>query len=131
MSHDLFCCIQYAVEANDPYFVQKRDGSQRLGPTSLQKITVALRMLAYGVTADFMEEYLKIGETTVVKSLKRFVQAVISVFSEEYLRSPNNEDIARLLAEGKNRGFLGMLGSIDCMQWKWKKCPASWQGDKY
>jgi hypothetical protein len=71
---------------------------------------------------------LKIGEATVLKSLKRFVQVVISVFSEKYLRSPNNEDIARLLAEGKNRGFLGMLGSIDCMHWKWKNCPASWQG---
>ncbi|XP_062166923.1 uncharacterized protein LOC133873207 [Alnus glutinosa] len=128
MSHDLFCRIQYAVEAKDPYFVQKRDGSQRLGLTSLQKITTAFRMLTYSVTADFMDEYLKIGETTVVKSLKRFVQAIISIFSEQYLRSPNNEDIARLLAEGKNRGFPGMLGSIDCMHWKWKNCPTSWQG---
>jgi len=85
-------------------------------------------MLAYGVTADFMDEYLKIGETTVTESLKRFVQAVISIFSEEYLRSPNKEDIARLLAEGKQRGFPGMLGSIDCIHWKWKNCPASWQG---
>jgi len=82
MSRDLFCRIQYAVEAKDPYFVQKRDGSQRLGLTSLQKITAAFRMLTYGVTADFMDEYLKIGETTVVKSLKRFVQAIISIFSE-------------------------------------------------
>jgi hypothetical protein len=128
MSRDLFCRIQYAVEAKDPYFVQKRDGSQRLGLTFLQNITVAFRMLTYGVTADFMDEYLKIGETTVVKSLKRFVQAIISIFSEQYLRSPNNEDIARLLAEGKNRGFPGMLGSIDCMHWKWKNCPTSWQG---
>jgi hypothetical protein len=128
MSRLLFRRIQYAVEAHDPYFVQKRDGSKRLGFSSLQKITAALRMLAYGVTADFMDEYLKIGEPTVIESLKKFVKAVISIFSEEYLRSPNNQDIARLLAEGKNRGFSGMLGSIDCMHWKWKNCPAAWQG---
>ncbi|XP_062152063.1 uncharacterized protein LOC133860489 [Alnus glutinosa] len=128
MSRDLFCRIQYAVEAKDPYFVQKRDASQRLGLTSLQNITAAFRMLTYDVTADFMDEYLKIRETTVVKSIKRFVQAIISIFSEQYLSSPNNEDIARLLAEGKNRGFPGMLGSIDCMHWKWKNCPTSWQG---
>ena len=28
--------------------------------SSLQKITTALRMFAYGVTANFMDEYLKI-----------------------------------------------------------------------
>jgi hypothetical protein len=84
MSRDLFCHIQYVVEAHDPYFVQRRDGSKRLSLTSLRKITAALRMLAYGITADFMNKYLKIGEATVLKSLKRFVQAMISVFSEEY-----------------------------------------------
>ena len=41
------------------------------------------------------------GETTVLESLKKFVTAVIDVFFEEYLRKPNNEDIARLLAHGK------------------------------
>ncbi|XP_062147824.1 uncharacterized protein LOC133856792 [Alnus glutinosa] len=128
MSRLLFCRIQNAVEAHDIYFVQQRDGSKRLGFSSLQKINAALRMLAYGVTADFMDEYLKIGEPTALESLKKFVKAVISIFSEEYLRSPNNQDIARLLAEGEKRGFPGMLGSIDYMHWKWKNCPTSWQG---
>jgi hypothetical protein len=69
-------------------------------------------MLAYGVTTDFMDEYLKIGGTTITESLKRFVQAVISIFSEEYLRSPNNEDIARLLAEGKKVDFQACWGVL-------------------
>jgi hypothetical protein len=93
MSRLLFCRIQNAVEAHDIYFVQRRDGSKRLGFSSLQKITAALRMLAYGVTANFMDEYLNIGEPTALESLKKFVKAVISIFSEEYLRSPNNQDI--------------------------------------
>ena len=33
-----------------------------------------------------------------------------------------------LLAVNENRGFLGMLGSIDCMHWKWKNCPTKWKG---
>ncbi|KAL0012827.1 hypothetical protein SO802_007935 [Lithocarpus litseifolius] len=85
-------------------------------------------MLAYGVTADFMDEYVRIGESTTMESLKKFVKAVVDIFFKEYLRSPNNEDISRLLANGERRGFPRMLGSIDCMHWKWKNCPVVWKG---
>ena len=71
---------------------------------------------------------MRIGETTALESLKKFVIAVIDVFSKEYVRKPNNEDIARLLAHGEYRGFSGVLGSIDCMHWKWKNCPSAWKG---
>ncbi|XP_030936345.1 uncharacterized protein LOC115961509 [Quercus lobata] len=91
-------------------------------------MTAAIRMLDYGVSTDFTDEYIRIGETTTIKCLKKFVKAVVSIFSEEYLRSPNNNDIARLLAVGQHRGFPGMLGSIDCMHWKWKNCPSKWKG---
>nr|XP_023901055.1 uncharacterized protein LOC112012916 [Quercus suber] len=74
----------------------KRNSVNKLGLSSLQKITAALRMLAYGVTGDFIDEYVRIGESTALESLKKFVTAVIDVFSEEYLRKPNDEDIARL-----------------------------------
>ena len=75
-------------------------------------------MLAYGVIADFRDEYVQIRESTAIESLKKFVKAVVDIFSNEYLRSPNNENIARLLANGERGGFLGMLGSINCMHWK-------------
>ena len=86
-------------------------------------MTVALRMLAYGVTVNFMDEYVRTVKSNAMMSLKKFVAMTVAIFSEEYLRSSNNENIARLLAHGQNCGFLGMLGSIDCMHWKWKNCP--------
>ncbi|XP_028058336.1 uncharacterized protein LOC114262181 [Camellia sinensis] len=125
MKRSLFLRIQAAVEAHDPYFLQKRNCVGKLGLPSLQKITVALRMLAYGVAADFMDEYVRIGESTAIESLKYFVKAVVDIFSNEYFRSPNSNDITKLLAVGENCGFPGMLRSIDCMHWKWKNCPTA------
>ncbi|XP_059650063.1 uncharacterized protein LOC132295800 [Cornus florida] len=77
---------------------------------------------------DNYDEYIKIGESTAIKCLKAFCNAIVAVYAEEYMRPPNEADIARLLEEGEQRGFPGMLGSIDCMHWEWKNCPVEWQG---
>ncbi|KAL7224560.1 hypothetical protein ACSBR1_025929 [Camellia fascicularis] len=124
MNHSLFLHIQSKVKAYEAYFVHKRNGAGVLGLSSLQKITAALRMLAYGVATDFMDEYLRIGESTAMKSLKKFVKVVVAIFPDEYLRSPNNDNIARLLAVGKSHDFPGMLGSIDCMHWTLEELPS-------
>ena len=128
MRRSLFLQILSKVETHKPYFTQKRNAAKKLGLSLLQKMTAVLRMLTYRVAADFIDEYVRIAETTAITSLKKFVATMVAIFSNEYLRSPNNENIARLLAHGQNRGFLGMLGSIDCMHWKWKNYPTAWKG---
>jgi hypothetical protein len=60
--------------------------------------------------------------------MQTFTRAVIDVFGLEYLRAPNEEDTKRLLGENEERGWPGMLGSIDCIHWTWKNCPATWKG---
>ena len=75
-------------------------------------------MLTYGVPADATDEIIHIGESTVIRSLERLVKAIVQIFGEEYLRSPNDFDTARLFAIGESRGFPGMLGSLDWMHWK-------------
>ena len=128
MSCPLFLRIVNEVEQYDPYFIQRTDAIRVLSLSSLQRITSAYRILAYGTPTDSVDEYIRIGEITVIESLRRFVKAVIVMFGDHYLRSPNNIDIARLLQTGEQRDFPGMLGSIDCMHWKWKNCPTAWQG---
>ncbi|XP_020238606.1 uncharacterized protein LOC109817687 [Cajanus cajan] len=71
-------------------------------------------MLAYGTPVDFVDEYIRIGETSVVECLQRFMKGICEKFRGEYLRRPNNEDIQLLLWVGEARRFPGMLGSIDC-----------------
>ncbi|XP_042988753.1 uncharacterized protein LOC122316287 [Carya illinoinensis] len=127
MNRDLFLRIHSAVETQDDYFVQKRDANGRLGLSSLQKMTATIRMLAYGIIANLMDEYVRIGESIARLSMKKFVKEIVSIFGGEYLRSPTSNDIARLLEVGQRRGFPGMLGSIDCMHWKWKNCPSAWK----
>lgn len=128
MSRSLFLRIVDAVKGHDNYFEQRRDGLGRLGLSTLQKVTAVFRMLAYGVPADATDEYVKIGESTAIESMKRFCRAIVEIFAEQYLRSPTANDVARLLYVGKQRGFPGMLGSLDCMHWTWKNCPTAWAG---
>nr|XP_017233175.1 PREDICTED: uncharacterized protein LOC108207225 [Daucus carota subsp. sativus] len=128
MRRTLFMRIEEAVTANDNYFTHRTDAVGVRGLSSLQKVTAALRMLAYGTAANAIDDYVRIGESTAIESLRRFFKSIVEVFGTEYLRRPNAEDVSRLLAENEQRGFLGMLGSIDCMHWKWKNCPAGWQG---
>jgi hypothetical protein len=68
------------------------------------------------------------GESTSILCVKRFAVAIVNVFGSTYLRAPNAQDMARLLEFNADRGFLGMLGSIDCMHWSWNNCLAAWHG---
>ncbi|RWR85273.1 putative nuclease HARBI1 [Cinnamomum micranthum f. kanehirae] len=58
-------------------------------------------MLAYGVAADAVDDYVRIAENTSIESLKKFVQVIIDVFGNEYLRTPNSADICRLLSRSR------------------------------
>jgi hypothetical protein len=128
MSSRLFNRIAKAVEEHDHYFVQKKNAAGVRGFSCRQKVTAALRQLAYGVPADYVDEYVRIGESTAIESLRKFVRAIVHLFRNEYLRAPNVDDTTRLLNIAECRGFPGMLGSIDCMHWKWKNCPTAHQG---
>jgi hypothetical protein len=61
------------------------------------------------------DEYVCIGESTAIESMRRLVKSIVQPFEDEYLRSPNQSDTTRLLAIAKKRGFPGMLGFIDYM----------------
>nr|AAD28316.1 hypothetical protein [Arabidopsis thaliana] len=80
-------------------------------------MTAAFRMLAYGVPADSTDEYIKIGESTALESLKRFCRAIVEVFACCYLRSPDANDVARLLHIGESRGFPEAVADYDLWIW--------------
>ena len=61
--------------------------------------------------------------------LTNFAVGAIKTFSQEYLRKPTQIDVDCLLQVAETCDFSGMLGSIDCMHWKWMKCPSGWKGE--
>ncbi|XP_074287603.1 uncharacterized protein LOC141612726 [Silene latifolia] len=128
MQKHVFLRIVEALSTSDDFFEQSPNGSGRLGFAALQKCTAAIRVLAYGASADSLDEYLRMSEQVIRESVVHFVEGVIANFGTQYLRTPNEEDLARLLYVGQQRGFPGMLGSIDCMHWEWKNCPTAWAG---
>jgi hypothetical protein len=46
-------------------------------------------MLAYGISTYFLDDYVRMGESTIIESLKNFVKAVIDLFGDKYLMVPN------------------------------------------
>ena len=85
-------------------------------------------MLTSGASANELDDKFRLGESTSLKCLQRFCQALIDIYSKEALRSPNVTDLHRLLDEGNAAGWPGCIGSIDCMHIRWKNCPYAWAG---
>lgn len=51
------------------------------------------------------------------------------MYGPAYLRRPTWTDLQRIYAVHEDvHGFPGMIGSIDCMHWKWENCPTAWRG---
>jgi hypothetical protein len=111
MSRRLFHKVLNAVVSQDPYFVQRPDATGKVGLSSHQKVTAALRMFCYGTAADSLDEYLRISDTVATDCLRHFSDAVIACFGDEFLRQPTAADIHRHTSINKARGFPGMFGS--------------------
>ncbi|XP_047949044.1 uncharacterized protein LOC125194871 [Salvia hispanica] len=110
-------------------FTLRHDATGRPGLSTYQKCTVAIRQLAYAGPADMFDEYLQMGKTTALKTLRQFCKGIKAIFKGDYLRKPMTDECQRLINMlGTVHHFPGMLGSIDCMHWEWRNCPVAWKG---
>eukprot|EP00171_Calliarthron_tuberculosum_P020793 IDg20793t1 len=114
VTREIFDRVVDALTAYDDFFKQKKDCTNLKGLSPRQECTAALRMLAYGAGADAVDEYVRLSESTALKTIKRFSAGVVACFGSFYLRTPTNKDVRYLLVRGEAMRFPGMLGSMDC-----------------
>ncbi|KAL0669369.1 hypothetical protein Bca4012_032073 [Brassica carinata] len=93
--------------SNEVQFFRKKNDLRRLGLSALQKSTTTIRVLAYGSALDTVNEYLRLGATTTRLCVENFLEAIIYLFGDEYLRRPTLDDLQRLLHIGELHGFPG------------------------
>jgi hypothetical protein len=126
----MFIDICHVIVERNVYFHWRVNVVGLPGFTTIQKVTAAVRMLAYGGPADQLDEYIWMGESTTLEIVNQFTCTIVAIYGATYLRQPNSEDIARLLHVVEQRGFSGMLESLDCMHWEWERerCPTTLHG---
>ena len=105
MRKHVFLRIVEALGNHVEFFRMSVGAVGRTSISPLQKCTAAIRMLAYGSPADFLDEYIRIGKTTSTLCLERFVKGVTAIFGPEYTGMPNNEDTAHYYKWGSLMNF--------------------------
>ncbi|KAK1608367.1 hypothetical protein QYE76_032040 [Lolium multiflorum] len=86
MRLSLFVRIVKDCELHSNYFKQRRNAAGVMGFSAFQKISAAMRVIVYGIPADYTDEYLRIGEDTTTESVRRFARMIIKLYG------PPNED---------------------------------------
>jgi hypothetical protein len=76
----LFLSIMDRVVAHDAYFVQRKDAAGVFSLSSIQKCTAALRILAYGIAADAIDEYCRLGESTAMETVCCHRQSMFPIY---------------------------------------------------
>jgi hypothetical protein len=79
MRRALFLRIFRRVQEEDGYFTTKADAVGRIGVAGIVKMVAAMKMLAYGCSADAIDDSLEMAESTILESLGKFCSAVVSV----------------------------------------------------
>jgi hypothetical protein len=107
MQKHVFLRIVGDLSSSDDYFTQRVNAANKEGISPLAKCTTTMRMLAYGVAADAVDEYIKIGGTTTLECLCRFCKGIIRLYEQVYLRAPTQDDLQRILHVSEIGGSQG------------------------
>jgi hypothetical protein len=75
----------HKLSKTSPYFCERYDATDRATLTTLQKCTAALCQLAYAISTDIIDEYLKLEKITTIECLEYYYSSIIECFGDEFL----------------------------------------------
>lgn len=123
--------INYETETGDKYFTVGMDCSKKPGISSRVKVAVALSILggATGTSCFSTTRAYGIGESTARLCVLKFCERVNKLYSEIFLRLPSQTEVTRVLEMHEKKWKIpGYIGSVDCMNIFWDRCPLGQQG---
>jgi hypothetical protein len=97
MTKAMFIDICHSAARRKQYFQRTKNTAGVPGFTIIQKVATVVRMLGYGGSANRLDEYIRMGESTILECVNKFTRTIVEEYSDIYLREPNDQDIARLL----------------------------------
>ncbi|CAL1372163.1 unnamed protein product [Linum trigynum] len=108
----------------EPSFMLRHDGLGQVSLSPDQKLTGAMCMQAYGSPTYQLDEYVHIGESTLMSFFMNFCNNIINIYRATYFRESTSADLRILLRKVLSRAFSGMIRSIDYMHWELRNCPS-------
>lgn len=128
MSRPLCLMILQSIKQYDKYFCLRAQMHLVLRDWMLTKKWPMHWGYLYMLDQQTLDENSRPRGSTVLKVLNHFCQAIINIYSEQYLWRSNKADIARLMEMYDSKGWSGMFGGTDCTHWEWKNCPKTYVG---
>jgi hypothetical protein len=66
----IFVVVSEDLKKYDKFFEERRNAAGEIGHSTEQKVIAALRMLAYMIAADLVDDHLAMGEIQAIKCVK-------------------------------------------------------------
>eukprot|EP00168_Porphyra_purpurea_P011004 TRINITY_DN2759_c0_g1_i8.p1 TRINITY_DN2759_c0_g1~~TRINITY_DN2759_c0_g1_i8.p1 ORF type:complete len:248 (-),score=41.62 TRINITY_DN2759_c0_g1_i8:796-1539(-) len=122
MPRGVFMRIYNCIK-DEPYLRQRVNATGRPQVHPLQQVFAALRVLGHGESTDRPDEYARLSKSTINAAVVHFIDFIVIKYEATYQRTPEKDDLERILASNEARGLPGFIDSFDCSHWEWHGCP--------
>jgi hypothetical protein len=105
----MFLDIRHMVATRNQYFQRRVNAAGVARFTTLQKVTVTVHMLAYEGHADRLDEYIRMGQSTIIECVNKFTRMMVKSTWTYILENRMQRILLGSLKLQSSDGFRGCL----------------------